>query len=40
MYNITIQREEITFLREAITRKYCAAIQEDPRHFLHRITLS
>lgn len=38
MYNITILRDEVAALREAIVKKYCAAIQEDPRHFLQRIT--
>jgi hypothetical protein len=38
MYNITILRDEIAFLREAIVKKYCAVIKEDPQHFLRRIT--
>jgi len=38
MYNITILRDEIAFLREAIVKKYCAATKEDPQHFLRRIT--
>ncbi len=38
MYNITIEREEIAFLREAIINKYCDVIKEDPRQFLQRIT--
>jgi hypothetical protein len=38
MYNITIEREEIAFLREAIIHKYCVVIKEDPRQFLQRIT--
>ena len=38
MYNITILRDEVAFLREAIAKKYCEATKEDPREFLIKIT--
>jgi hypothetical protein len=38
MYNITIEREEIAFLREAIISKYCDVIKEAPQQLLQRIT--
>ncbi len=38
MYNITILRDEVAFLREAIAKKYCEATKEDAREFLQKIT--
>jgi hypothetical protein len=38
MYNITILRDEVAFLREAIVKRYCAAIKEDPGLYLQRVT--